>query len=255
MLDENKKEVILEISHLHKKYDENFAIKDLSLKLHKREVVVLVGSSGCGKSTLLRCINLLEDVQGGEIKLCGETISNRKSNLPEIRQKIGMVFQNYELFPHKNVLDNIILAPIKVQKRRKEEAIEDAKVLLKRVGLEGKAYSMPSQLSGGQKQRVAIVRALCMNPEILLFDEVTASLDPEMTREVLEVILELADMGKTMLVVTHEMQFARAVADRIVFMDEGSIVEATNPEDFFESPKSEKVKAFLDTFTYKQKRK
>lgn len=144
-----------------------------------------------------------------------------------------MVFQNYELFPHKNVLDNIILAPIKVQKRKKEEVIEDAKVLLKRVGLEGKAYSMPSQLSGGQKQRVAIVRALCMNPEILLFDEITASLDPEMTREVLEVILELADMGKTMLVVTHEMQFARAVADRIVFMDEGSIIETTSPEDFF----------------------
>lgn len=255
MLDENKKDVILEISNLYKKYDENFAIKDLSLKLYKKEVVVIVGSSGCGKSTLLRCINLLEDVQGGEIKLCGETISNRKSNLPEIRQKIGMVFQNYELFPHKNVLDNIILAPMKVQKRKKEEVIEEAKALLKRVGLEGKSYSMPNQLSGGQKQRVAIVRALCMNPEILLFDEVTASLDPEMTREVLEVILELADIGKTMLVVTHEMQFARAVADRIVFMDEGSIIEEAGPEDFFESPKSEKVKVFLDTFTYKQKRK
>lgn len=255
MLETNEKNVILEISHLHKKYDKNSVIDDLNLKVYEGEVVVIVGSSGCGKSTLLRCINLLEDVQGGEIKLRGETISNRKKNLPEIRQKIGMVFQNYELFPHKNVIENIILAPIKVQKRKKEEVIEEAKTLLKRVGLEEKAYSMPSQLSGGQKQRVAIVRALCMHPEILLFDEVTASLDPEMTREVLEVILELASMGKTMLVVTHEMQFARAVADRIVFIDEGSIIEESSPEEFFESPKSEKVKAFMNTFTYKPKRK
>lgn len=255
MLEDNKQKVVLEISHLHKKYDENSVIDDLSLKLYEREVVVIIGSSGCGKSTLLRCINLLEDIQGGEIRLCGEIISSRKRDLSEIRQRIGMVFQNYELFPHKNVLDNIILAPMKVQKRKKDEVIEEAKALLKRVGLEEKIYSMPSQLSGGQKQRVAIVRALCMNPEVLLFDEVTASLDPEMTREVLEVILELAGMGKTMLVVTHEMQFARAVADRIVFIDEGSIIEEGSPEEFFESPKSEKVKAFLDTFTYKQKRK
>ena len=252
-LDDRK--VVLEISHLHKEYDKNAVINDLSLNVYEGEVVVIVGSSGCGKSTLLRCINLLEDIQGGEIKLYGELISNRKKNLPEIRQKIGMVFQNYELFPHKNVLDNIILAPIKVQKRNKTEVVDEAKSLLKRVGLEDKAYSMPSQLSGGQKQRVAIVRALCMHPEILLFDEVTASLDPEMTREVLEVILELARVGRTMLVVTHEMQFARAVADRIVFIDEGAIIEENSPDEFFTAPKTEKAKAFMNTFTYKSKRK
>ena len=255
MSEMNGKKVVLEISHLHKKYDENAVIDDLNLKVYEGEVIVIVGSSGCGKSTLLRCINLLEDIQGGEIKLYGEIISNRKKNLSEIRQKIGMVFQNYELFPHKNVLDNIILAPIKVQKREKSEVIEEAKVLLKRVGLEDKIYSMPSQLSGGQKQRVAIVRSLCMHPEILLFDEVTASLDPEMTREVLEVILELASSKKTMIVVTHEMQFARAVADRIIFIDEGKIIEENTAEEFFTSPKTEKAKAFMNTFTYKTKRK
>ena len=248
------KKVVLEISHLHKKYDQNAVINDLSLNIYEGEVVVIVGSSGCGKSTLLRCINLLEDIQGGEIKLYGETISGKNNNLPDIRQKIGMVFQNYELFPHKNVIDNIILAPIKVQKRKKSEVIEEAKTLLKRVGLEDKIYSMPSQLSGGQKQRVAIVRALCMHPEILLFDEVTASLDPEMTREVLEVILELASSGRTMIVVTHEMQFAKAVADRIIFIDEGTIIEESTPEEFFAKPKTEKAKAFMNTFTYNSKK-
>ena len=254
MSEVNNKNLVLEISHLHKKYDENAVIEDLSLNVYEGEVVVIVGSSGCGKSTLLRCINLLEDIQGGEIKLYGEVISGKKNNLPEIRQKIGMVFQNYELFPHKNVIDNIILAPMKVQKRKKIDVIEEAKTLLKRVGLENKMYSMPSELSGGQKQRVAIVRALCMHPEILLFDEVTASLDPEMTREVLEVILELASTGRTMIVVTHEMQFAKAVADKIIFIDEGTIIEENTPEEFFTNPKTEKAKAFMNTFTYKSKK-
>ena len=255
MSEVNNKNLVLEISHLHKKYDENAVIEDLSLNVYEGEVVVIVGSSGCGKSTLLRCINLLEDIQGGEIKLYGEVISGKKNNLPEIRQKIGMVFQNYELFPHKNVIDNIILAPMKVQKRKKIDVIEEAKTLLKRVGLENKMYSMPSELSGGQKQRVAIVRALCMHPEILLFDEVTASLDPEMTREVLEVILELASTGRTMIVVTHEMQFAKAVADKIIYIDAGTIVEENTPEEFFTNPKTEKAKAFMNTFTYESKRK
>ena len=246
---------VLSISHLRKKYDDSHVIEDLNLKVYEGEVVVIVGESGCGKSTLLRCINLLEDIQGGEIKLYGETISRDNKNLHEIRQKIGMVFQNYELFPHKNVIDNITLAPIKVQKRKKREVKEEALSLLKRVGLEDKAYSMPRQLSGGQKQRVAIVRALCMHPEIMLFDEVTASLDPKMTREVLEVIIELAKSGKTMIVVTHEMQFARAIADRIVFIDNGTICEESGPEEFFTNPKTDSAKAFLNTFIYESKNK
>ena len=246
---------VLSISHLRKKYDDSHVIEDLNLKVYEGEVVVIVGESGCGKSTLLRCINLLEDIQGGEIKLYGETISRDNKNLHEIRQKIGMVFQNYELFPHKNVIDNITLAPIKVQKRKKREVEEEALSLLKRVGLEDKAYSMPRQLSGGQKQRVAIVRALCMHPEIMLFDEVTASLDPKMTREVLEVIIELAKSGKTMIVVTHEMQFARAIADRIVFIDNGTICEESGPEEFFTNPKTDSAKAFLNTFIYESKNK
>lgn len=218
-------EVILKISHLHKTFDTNTVIDNLSLEIHEGEVIVIVGPSGCGKSTLLRCINALESIQGGQIKLHGEIVSKNSKNLQSIRQKIGMVFQNYELFPHMTVLDNIMLAPIKAQGRKKDEVKEEALSLLKRVGLESKADSFPRQLSGGQKQRAAIVRALCMHPEILLFDEVTAALDPEMVREVLEVILDLANQGKTMLVVTHEMQFARAIADRIIFLDEGRICE------------------------------
>ncbi len=244
---------VLEISHLHKAYGQNTVIEDLSLTVREGEVIVIVGPSGCGKSTLLRCINALEGNQGGEVRLHGEPVLKGSKNLPEIRQKIGMVFQNYELFPHMTVLDNIMLAPVKAQGRKKNEVREEALALLKRVGLETKADSFPRQLSGGQKQRTAIVRALCMHPDILLFDEVTAALDPEMVREVLEVILDLANQGKTMLVVTHEMQFARAIADWVVFLDDGRICEEGTPEEFFDHPKTERAKKFLNTFTFERK--
>lgn len=247
-------ETVLTIEHLKKQYDNLTVLKDISLTVHEGEVIVIVGPSGCGKSTLLRCINALEEIQGGVIRLGENVISKKSKNLAAIRQKIGMVFQSYELFPHLNVMDNILLAPTKVQKRSKEETRKEAMALLTRVGLVEKAESFPRQLSGGQKQRVAIVRALCMNPEIMLFDEVTAALDPEMVREVLDVILRLADQKKTMLIVTHEMQFARAVADRVIFLDEGVIKEEGSPEEFFDAPKTERAKEFLRTFTFERKR-
>lgn len=246
--------MILEIEHLVKRFGGQTVLKDISLSVHEGEVIVVVGPSGCGKSTLLRCINALEEIQGGKIRLKGAEVSGKSKNLAKTRQRVGMVFQSYELFPHLNVLDNIILAPTKVQNRSREEAKEEAMTLLSRVGLREKAESFPRQLSGGQKQRVAIVRALCMHPEILLFDEVTAALDPEMVREVLDVILNLADQGKTMIIVTHEMQFARAVADRIIFLDEGVIKEEGTPEQFFDAPKTERAKEFLKTFTFERKR-
>ena len=247
-------DMILEIEHLVKRFGGQTVLKDISLSVHEGEVIVVVGPSGCGESTLLRCINALEEIQGGKIRLKGAEVSGKSKNLAKIRQRVGMVFQSYELFPHLNVLDNIILAPTKVQNRSREEAKEEAMTLLSRVGLREKAESFPRQLSGGQKQRVAIVRALCMHPEILLFDEVTAALDPEMVREVLDVILNLADQGKTMIIVTHEMQFARAVADRIIFLDEGVIKEEGTPEQFFDAPKTERAKEFLKTFTFERKR-
>ena len=228
-------------SAIKKSYGDNLILNGLSLDVHKGEVIVIIGPSGCGKSTLLRCINALEPIQGGEIRLDGELIDGKSRNIAQIRQKIGMVFQNYELFPHKTVLQNIILAPMKVQKRRKDEVTEEAEQLLERVGLLDKRDSYPRQLSGGQKQRVAIVRALCMHPEIMLFDEVTAALDPEMVREVLDTMLELAKNGSTMLIVTHEMNFARAIADRVFFLDGGGIVEEGDPENFFTHPKTERA--------------
>ena len=246
-------DTVLEVRHLMKQFDDLTVLKDISLTVQEGEVIVIVGPSGCGKSTFLRCINALEDIQGGEIRLNGEPVSKESKNLAVIRQKIGMVFQSYELFPHLNVLDNVTLAPVKVQKRPKEEVREEALALLSRVGLSDKAESFPRQLSGGQKQRVAIVRALCMKPEILLFDEVTAALDPEMVREVLDVILRLADQGKTMLIVTHEMQFARAVADRVIFLEDGVIKEEGKPDRFFDAPQTERAKEFLKTFTFERK--
>ena len=248
-----QEEKLLEIKHLHKDYGNGPVLKDVSLDVRKGEVVVLIGPSGCGKSTFLRCMNGLEDIQSGEIKLDGKIITDDKTKWSDVRQKIGMVFQSYELFPHMTVIDNIMLGPLKVQKREKSQVEKEAGQLLERVGLYDKKDSFPRQLSGGQKQRVAIVRALIMKPEILLFDEVTAALDPEMVREVLDVMLELAKSGSTMVIVTHEMQFARAVADRILFLDGGEIVESGTPEEFFVNPKTERAKIFLNTFTFEKK--
>ncbi|MCI5523769.1 MAG: amino acid ABC transporter ATP-binding protein [Treponema sp.] len=244
---------LLEIKNVVKSYKEAGGIlKGVSLNVEKGEVVVIVGPSGCGKSTLLRCINGLENIQQGEILLDGEVISNRKKDMNIVRQKIGMVFQSYDLFPHLNVLNNILLGPVKAQKRQKAEVTKEAETLLKRVGLLEKKNVFPRQLSGGQKQRVAIARALCMNPEIMLFDEVTAALDPEMVREVLDVMFDLAKEGKTMLIVTHQMEFARAVADRVIFLDEGVIVEEGKPDDFFTNPKTQRAKKFLKAFTFEK---
>lgn len=241
---------LIEIKNLLKKYADKTVINGIDLSIKKGEVVVLLGPSGCGKSTLLRTINGLEDIQSGEILFKGENIHSKNADWIKIRQKIGMVFQNYELFPHLNVIDNILLAPLKIQKRTKEEVMNQAEELLKRVGLEDRKFSYPRELSGGQKQRIAIVRALCMNPEVMLFDEVTASLDPEMVREVLDVILNLAKSGMTMLIVTHEMGFAKLVANRIVFLENGKICEETTPKEFFTNPKTQRAKEFLNIFQY-----
>jgi len=249
-----EKEKLLEIKHLHKDYGNGPVLKDVSLNVHKGEVVVIIGPSGCGKSTLLRCINGLEQIQSGKILLDGEVITENKTKWSEVRQKIGMVFQSYDLFPHMTVIDNILLGPTKVQGRDKKEAEAEAERILERIGLLDKKNAFPRQLSGGQKQRVAIVRALIMKPEIMLFDEVTAALDPEMVREVLDVMLELAKSGSTMMIVTHEMQFARAVADRIVFLDGGEILETDTPEKFFTRPKTDRAKRFLNTFSFHMER-
>lgn len=243
-------DALLTIDNIVKRFGDNTILDGISFSVKKSEVIVIVGPSGCGKSTLLRCINALEPIQDGKITLDGDVIERNSKTLPLLRQRIGMVFQSYDLFPHLTVLDNILLAPCKVQKRDKEEVKQEAMSLLERVGLNEKAKSYPRELSGGQKQRVAIVRALCMHPEILLFDEVTAALDPEMVREVLDVMLDLAKQGRTMLIVTHEMQFARAIADRIIFLDNGKIVEEATPDEFFDNPKTERAKQFLNTFEF-----
>lgn len=241
---------LLEIRNLTKRYGENTVLRDLSFTVRRGEVIVVLGPSGCGKSTLLRCINALEPIQGGEILLGGEVIDRSPAGLPALRRRIGMVFQSYELFPHMTVMENILLAPCKALGIKKEDAKAEAETLLRRVGLWEKRDSYPRELSGGQKQRVAIVRALCMHPEVLLFDEVTAALDPEMVREVLDVVLDLAREGKTMIIVTHEMQFARAIADRVLFLEDGKIAEEAAPEDFFTAPKTERAKKFLKTFEF-----
>jgi len=243
---------ILKIDKVNKFYGELHALKDVSLSVAQGEVVVILGPSGCGKSTLLRTINGLEEIQSGNFIIEGERIDQNFTDWRRIRQKIGMVFQSYELFDHLNVLHNIILGPVKVQGVPREQAVELARHWLKIVGLENKERAYPKELSGGQKQRIAIVRSLVMKPKIMLFDEVTAALDPEIVREVLDVMLNLAKEGQTMLIVTHEMGFARAVADRIVFMDEGSIVEINEPEAFFTAPKSERAKKFLNMFEFKK---
>lgn len=243
-------EILLEVKEIVKKFGNTLVLDGVSLEIKKGEVCAILGPSGCGKSTFLRCINGLENINEGKIIFKQKDIHQNKTDWRNIRQKIGMVFQNYELFPHLSVLENIILAPTKVQKRSKDEAISQAIKLLNRVGLEHKKDAYPKELSGGQKQRVAIVRALCMNPEIMLFDEVTASLDPEMVKEVLEVIKELAMQGMTMILVTHEMKFAQKVADKIVFFDKGKIVEIATPQEFFTNPKSQRAKKFLNIFEF-----
>lgn len=246
---------LLEIKNIRKTFLDNVTILNgTSVSVEKGEVIVILGPSGCGKSTLLRCINGLETIQGGEILLDGEVISNRKKDMNLVRQKIGMVFQSYDLFPHLSVMKNILLAPMKVQHREKAEVEAEAEKWLSRVGLLEKKDAYPRQLSGGQKQRVAIVRALCMHPEIMLFDEVTAALDPEMVREVLDVMMGLAKDGMTMLIVTHQMNFARAIADRILFFGEGGeIVEEASPKEFFENPKTERTRKFLESFEFESR--
>ena len=245
-------ETILQIDKLNKFYGEEHALKDISFSVRKGESVVILGPSGCGKSTLLRCINGLENIQSGNVILDGKTITGVKTNWSAVRQKIGMVFQSYDLFPQKTVLENLILAPMRVQKRKRAEAVAAADAILTRVGLWEKRQSYPRQLSGGQKQRAAIARALMMKPDIMLFDEVTAALDPEMVHEVLDVMLDLAKEGMTMIVVTHEMGFARAVADRILFFDEGTLLEESTPEAFFTAPGTERAKRFLHLFQYEE---
>ncbi|MCR5389011.1 MAG: amino acid ABC transporter ATP-binding protein [Lachnospiraceae bacterium] len=229
---------MLKVRHLKKGFDDLTVLDDINLSVKKGEVVVIVGPSGCGKSTLLRCISGLEDINDGTITCDGD---------------IGMVFQSYDLFPHKTILQNLTLAPVKVKKRDKNEVTKEALELLDRVGLISKKDNYPRQLSGGQKQRVAIVRALIMHPEVLLLDEITAALDPEMVREVLDVVLSLAKEGRTMVIVTHEMQFAKAVADRVVFIDGGKIVDEDAPADFFEHPRTDRLKRFLQSFSYESK--
>ncbi len=242
---------LLSVRNLHKEFDGNVILKDISLDVKKGEVIVIIGPSGCGKSTFLRCLNGLEDTQGGEILLDGKAIKKNARDISSMRQKIGMVFQSYDLFPHKTILENILLAPTKVQKRNRAEAEAEAIELLKKVGLDDRINDYPRQLSGGQKQRIAIVRALIMHPDVLLLDEITAALDPEMVHEVLQVVLELAESGSTMLIVTHEMAFARAIADRVLFIEHGEIVEESyNPKEFFKQPSTERARQFLKSFEY-----
>ncbi len=232
------------IKDLHKNYGSNQILRGIDLRVKKSEVVVVIGPSGSGKSTLLRCVNYLEVPSSGTISINGETIT-RATNINKIRAEVGMVFQHFNLFPHMTVLDNITVAPISVRKKSREEAEKKAMELLVRVGLGDKAKAYPSQLSGGQQQRVAIARALAMEPQVMLFDEPTSALDPEMVNEVLDVMKDLAQSGMTMMCVTHEMGFARQVADRVLFVDQGKILEDTNPEELFSNPKHERTKEFL----------
>ena len=233
------------VKDLHKKFDDNHVLKGVSYHVHQGEKIVIVGPSGSGKSTFLRCLNLLETPTSGEIWFDGQLITDEKVNIDKVRQHMGMVFQNFNLFNNHTIMDNITLAPVKLKLMSKEEASEKALTLLDRVGLREKADAYPSQLSGGQKQRIAIVRSLAMNPRVMLFDEPTSALDPEMVGEVLAVMKELADTGMTMVVVTHEMGFAREVGTKVLFMDEGRIMEENTPAEFFANPQCDRLKEFL----------
>ena len=242
----NYDNVKIHASHLHKCFGKLEVLKDISTDIYEGEVVVVLGPSGCGKSTFLRCINRLEDITGGEMVVDGNHMDDKKIDINKARENIGMVFQHFNLFNNLNVMDNLTLAPIQVKKMKKDEACKLAMSMLKKVGLEEKAEAYPSQLSGGQKQRVAIARALCMNPDIMLFDEPTSALDPEMVGEVLQVMKDLAASGMTMVVVTHEIGFAREVADRVLFFADGYIGEEGTPQEVIYNPKTERAKDFFN---------
>ena len=242
------KTVKVHVSNLKKSFGKLEVLKDISMDIHEGEVVVLLGPSGSGKSTFLRCLNQLEIATEGEIIVDGNNITDKHTDINKVRENIGMVFQHFNLFPHKTVLENIMLAPVELKKMTKEQAKEKGLQLLKRVGMFDKADVYPNMLSGGQKQRVAIARALAMSPDIMLFDEPTSALDPEMVGEVLNVMKELATTGLTMIIVTHEMAFARDVADHVIFMDDGRIVEQGDPRQVFENPSEERTKQFLSRF-------
>lgn len=237
---------MIEVQNLSKSFGKLEILKNINLRINEKEVVVLIGASGSGKSTLLRCLNFLEVAQNGEIFIDSDKIDIAKTDLNKVREKVGMVFQHFNLFPHKTVLENIIEAPIFVRKKAKSEAIVKAKELLQKVGLEDKANYYPEQLSGGQKQRVAIARALAMEPKVMLFDEPTSALDPELVGEVLQVMKDLASEGMTMVIVTHEMGFAKEVADRIIMLADGNIIEEGHPNDIFVQPKHERTQRFLN---------
>ncbi|MDM5321720.1 amino acid ABC transporter ATP-binding protein [Bacillus altitudinis] len=238
---------IIHVEKLNKYFGELHVLKNIDLTVYENDVVVLIGASGSGKSTLLRCMNFLEIKNDGEIIIDGSPVHPKRDQLNEMRQKIGMVFQHFNLFPHKTVLENIIEAPVMVKKTKKAQAVTEANVLLEKVGLADKANVYPSKLSGGQKQRVAIARALAMKPDVMLFDEPTSALDPELVGEVLQTMKSLAKEGMTMVIVTHEMGFAKEVADRVVYMHEGRIVEEGTPSELFDSPREERTKLFLSS--------
>jgi len=236
---------IIEVVDMHKWYGDFHVLKDISLQVQNGERIVICGPSGSGKSTLIRCINRLEEHQKGRIIVDGTELTNDIKNIEKVRAEVGMVFQHFNLFPHLTILENLTLGPIWVRKTAKKDAEEAAMLYLEKVKIAEQAKKFPGQLSGGQQQRVAIARSLCMNPKVMLFDEPTSALDPEMIKEVLDVMIDLAEEGMTMLVVTHEMGFAKSVADRVMFMDEGQIVEQNNPHDFFDNPKHDRTKLFL----------
>lgn len=244
-MDANKN-VKIHVSHLQKSFGKLEVLKDISYDVHEGEVVVIIGPSGSGKSTFLRCMNKLEEISGGEIVVDGHNLTERHVDINKVRENVGMVFQHFNLFPHMNVMQNLMLAPVDLKKATKEKARERALQMLRKVGMEDKAEAYPDQLSGGQKQRVAIARALCMTPDIMLFDEPTSALDPEMVGEVLQVMKQLAADGMTMVIVTHEMGFAREVADRVLFMDGGYIVEQGTPQEVLLNPKEPRTIDFLN---------
>ena len=249
------KNVLIQVKNLKKAFGTNQVLDGITTDICQGEVVAVIGPSGSGKSTFLRSLNLLEVPTGGQILFEGTDITDPKVDINRHRQKIGMVFQQFNLFPHKTVKQNIMLAPVELKLMTKDEASKKADELLARVGLPDKANAYPDMLSGGQKQRIAIARSLAMNPDVMLFDEPTSALDPEMVREVLQVVLELAKTGMTMLIVTHEMEFARSVADRVIFMDKGNIVEENTPEQFFDNPETDRAKQFLNSFHYETVKK